>query len=106
MAIISGLMKIAGGEQITTAMTAIGMKSMMIWLGLAEIIFAILFLIPKTRTIGFLLLICYFSGAMATDLSHGRPVIAPFILLVLLFAAEIVNHPALFIKSSDFPKIA
>lgn len=99
-AILSGIMKVMGAEQVVTAMTAIGMKPFMVWLGLAEIIFAVLFLVPKTRNIGFVLLICYFSGAMATDLSHGRPVVAPFFFLVLLFAAQVINHPEIFIKSS------
>ena len=100
LAILSGLLKIAGAEQVATAMTAIGMKPFMVWMGVAEIIFATLFLIPKTRTIGFVLLICYFSGAMATDLSHGRPLTAPLFFLVLLFAAQIINHPEIFIRTT------
>ena len=62
MAILSGIMKISGSEQVVTAMTAINMKSMVATLGFAEIVFATLFMIPVTRTIGFLMLICYFSS--------------------------------------------
>jgi hypothetical protein len=100
LAILSGLLKITGAEQIVTALTAVNMKPYMVWMGLAEIIFAVLFLVPKTRTIGFVLLICYFSGAMATDLSHGRPIVAPLFFLVLLFAAQVINHPEIFIQTS------
>jgi hypothetical protein len=36
-----------------------------------EIGFAALFIYPKTMKLGFILLSCYFAGAIATELSHG-----------------------------------
>lgn len=106
LTIMSGIMKISGSEQVVKPLTEAGLGSFVAALGIAEVVFAALFLIPKTRTLGFLLLICYFSGALATDLSHHRPVIAPFLFLVFLFVAEFFNRPEIFTRSSDLKRIA
>ncbi len=55
------------------------------WLGILEIITVILFLIPRTSTIGFVLMIGYFSGVWATLITHGMAVEGtPMCLIVFL----------------------
>ena len=96
--ITSGFLKLSGSKQIVTALSKVGVLGYMKYLGAAEIIFAILFIYPPTNTIGFILLACYFSGALATDLSHKKTIVAPLVILALLFIAEIITNNELFLS--------
>lgn len=100
MVIMSGAMKLIGGEQIVTALTKAGVQDYITVLGLMEISFAALFLYPKTMKVGFLLLTCYFAGAIATDLSHGNPMIGAVIILTLVWIAAFLRDRMLFLPST------
>lgn len=65
-------------------------------LGLMEMAFIILFAIPKTMRIGFILLCCYFSGAIATELCKGASVLNPGIPLVLIWITAFLRDSAVF----------
>lgn len=96
MIILSGIFKITKNKKITEKLAEMGVGPYLPILGVAEIVFAALFIYPPTRNIGFILLACYFSGAFATDLSHKNSVTAPVIFLVLLFVTAYINNAALF----------
>jgi hypothetical protein len=96
MAILSGVFKIGNAKQVTEKLGKLNMAQYAKVMGAAEIIFAVLFLYPPTRLVGFVLLVCYFSGALAADLTHREDIKAPVFLLVLLFSAMAVSNPALF----------
>lgn len=96
MVILSGIFKLIKNKKIVEQLTAAGVGPYIPLLGVAEIIFAALFIYPPTRNLGFIFLVCYFSGALATDLSHKHPVVAPVVFLVLLFVTAYINNPALF----------
>jgi hypothetical protein len=98
MAAFSGVMKLAGGAEATEMLTAIGVGPYVVLLGLAEILFAVLFAVPKTMKIGFLLLSCYFAGALATELSHQLPLnaVGP---LVLVWIAAFLRDSSVFLPS-------
>jgi hypothetical protein len=70
-----------------------------------EIIFAALFLLPKTRKIGFILLSCYFSGAIGTDLSHGEDIVAAATPLILVWIAALLSDISIFLPISKNTKI-
>ena len=89
--------KLTGSKQVVESLTKVGVLEYAKYLGLAEIVFAILFVYPPTNAIGFILLACYFSGAIATDLSHKRPIVAPFVILSMIFIAEILVNNNLFL---------
>jgi hypothetical protein len=44
-----------------------------------EIAFAVLFVVPATMKLGFILASCYFGGAIATELSNDALKVNPFI---------------------------
>lgn len=96
LAAFSGFLKLSGSKQVIDSLTKVGVVQYSNLLGIAEIVFAILFVFPPTNPLGFILLVCYFSGALATDLSHQRPIVAPLVILGLLFIAEFITHKALF----------
>jgi len=98
MVILSGIFKITKNKKITDMLGKLGVAKYIPLFGIAEIIFALLFIYPPTRNIGFVLLICYFSGALATDLSHKNTIVAPLVFLTLLFVVEFLFNPALFIQ--------
>ncbi|HVW66558.1 MAG TPA: DoxX family protein [Candidatus Peribacteraceae bacterium] len=55
-------------------------------LGVVEIIIILLFLIPRTSTVGFVLMIGYMGGAFATNLTHGFTDPGTDISFVIFFA--------------------
>jgi len=62
-------------------------------IALIEIIAAILFLIPRTGVLGFGLLSAYMGGAIATNLTHGLPVLAPCVILGFVWITTLVRFP-------------
>lgn len=59
-------------------------------LGILQILIAILFFIPRTSTVGFVLMIGYWGGVLATNLSHGfdslpelMPILVGFVLMTI-----------------------
>lgn len=96
MIILSGIMKLVKNQKITEALTSAGIGNYISLLGIAEILFAAMFIYPATRNIGFIFLVCYFSGALATDLTHKKPLTAPLVFLILLFVTQYIYNPAIF----------
>jgi uncharacterized membrane protein YphA (DoxX/SURF4 family) len=73
MVILSGIMKLTQSAQVMETLSKVGVGPYAVMLGCMEIGFALLYLYPKTMKLGFILLSCYFAGALATELSHGTP---------------------------------
>tara|TARA_R110002049_G_scaffold214533_3_gene385997 strand:+ start:13434 stop:13805 length:372 start_codon:yes stop_codon:yes gene_type:complete len=66
-------------------------------LGVIDLIFSALFLIPKTRKMGFLLSSCYLAGAMGAHISHHVSPIQPLAMMVILWiSAFLLNKSLLF----------
>nr|WP_295923353.1 DoxX family protein [uncultured Dyadobacter sp.] len=87
LVVLSGVMKLAGNPEIIETLTKVGVADYLIPLGLMEIGFTALFIYPKTMKIGFILLICYFAGALATELSHGAALNAALPMALIWIAA-------------------
>ena len=96
MVAFSGVMKLSGNPEGAQMLEALGVGQFIVFLGLAEILFAALFAFPKTMKIGFILLSCFFAGALATELSHG---VAPNALmpLVLIWIAAFLRDKSIFL---------
>jgi hypothetical protein len=62
-----------------------------------EMTFALLFVFPKTMRIGFILLSCYFAGAMATELSHDGSIFNPAIPLALIWITAYLRDNSIFL---------
>ena len=61
-----------------------------------EILSAGLFLMPRTRSIGLLLVSAYLGGAIATHMGHDEPVYQPAFVLVLFWMGAWLRHPEMF----------
>ncbi len=73
MVTFSGIMKLVGGPEVEAAMEKTGMSEHIIKLAVMEIVFAQLFIYRPTYKIGFILLACYFAGALAIEIGTGLP---------------------------------
>jgi hypothetical protein len=60
---LSGVLKLMGNPKIRETMTALGVGRHLRLLGVMELAFAALFVVPATMKVGFLLASCYFAGA-------------------------------------------
>ena len=98
--ILSGIMKLTQSAQIVETLTKVGVGSHIVELGLMEIGFALLFLYPKTMKLGFILLSCYFAGALATKLSHRTPFNA-LMPLVLIWISAFLRNKIIFLRGEQ-----
>lgn len=73
MVTFSGIMKLSGNPELVANMSKLGIGPYIPLLGIMEIVFAALFAWPKTMRIGFVLLSCYFAGALAVELANAMP---------------------------------
>lgn len=91
-----GIMKLVAPTEIINIYTKIGLLAYMKVLGVAELLFAFLFLWNRTMKTGFYLLTAYLGGAMAVELSHGNIFIAPTITLAVTWITAFLRDPSIF----------
>ena len=95
--IISGVLKISGHHPLLPHFAEMGFAGYVPLFGGLEIVFALLFLFPKTVNLGLLLLTAYFGGAMAVEIPYGM-MAAPALPLALVWMAAWVRYPNLFVQ--------
>jgi hypothetical protein len=100
LVVFSGIMKLTGGEEIVSTLQKVGVGDYITVLGLMEIGFTALFIYPKTMKIGFILLTCYFAGAIATELSHGTSLNA-VLPITLVWIAAFLRDPSIFLPPAE-----
>jgi uncharacterized membrane protein YphA (DoxX/SURF4 family) len=97
----SGATKIAHVPQVVAQMSSNGFSGGKLTLvGILEVVCALLFLIPATRSGGFLLVSSFLGGAVATHFQHNQPVFAPSIVLALLWLGAWLRHPVILWKAT------
>lgn len=93
MVVLSGIMKLSGNPELVEKMSKLGIGPFIPMLGIMEITFAALFAWPKTMRIGFVLLSCYFAGALAVELANGMPFNALLPMGLVWIAAFLRDRP-------------
>src|SRR5262245_9964159 len=93
---LSGVMKLTGNRQIVDGLTKLGVRRYVPLLGVMEVTFAALFVIPDTFKLGFVLASCYFAGAIATALSHDTWRVASFLPILLLWFVTVFRDRSIF----------
>ncbi|MDJ1506862.1 DoxX family protein [Xanthocytophaga agilis] len=101
MVILSGIMKLTKNQSIVDVMNKVGVGQYITLLGIMEIAFTALFIYPKTMKIGFILLTCYFAGAIATELSHNGPLVNAMMPLILVWIATFLRDSSVFLPSPE-----
>ncbi len=86
------------GSDAEVMMAKLGVTGMMQQLGVLEFLIVILFLIPRTSTIGFVLMVGYLGGSLATNLTHGfshMEALPIYVLFVLITVSAYFRNPEL-----------
>jgi hypothetical protein len=94
---LSGVLKLSGNSQVIAQMTMLGVGRYVRVLGVMELTVAVLFVVPATMKLGFILASCYFGGAIATELSHDALKANPFIPIVLLWIGAFLRDRSIFL---------
>ena len=63
------------------------------FIALLEVLSALLFLIPVTRSAGLLLMSSFLGGAIATHLQHSQSIAGPSVVLLLIWLGTWLRHP-------------
>ena len=80
--VMSAIMKIIGSQQVIDGLGKAGLGNYIMLIGIIELVSVLLFLIPKTHRLGFLLLCSYLGGAISIELATGQfPSAAVFLAL-------------------------
>lgn len=90
---MSASMKLIEGEEIATNFVKWGLDGKLMLVGIGELIATILFLIPRTSSLGVLLLSAHLGGAIATHMEHGETFIPQVIMLLLVWTANYLRNP-------------
>src|ERR1700751_2236645 len=91
-----GVRKLLGNPRVVEEMSRLGVGRYLRLLGVMEIAFAALFVVPAAMKLGFILASCYFAGAIATELSHDVWKANPFFPIVLLWIGAFIRDRSIF----------
>jgi hypothetical protein len=94
--LFSGSMKLVGGPELAAGFSHLQLPyDLRTFLGVIEIVCAIIYLVPHTAVLGAILLAGYMGGAMVTHLRIGEPMHTQFILGVLAWGGLWLREPRL-----------
>jgi hypothetical protein len=87
--------KLAGAAQVVEMFQKWGLENHLLLIGVGELVSALLFAIPRTHSLGVLLLSAYMGGAIVTHMQHGEGYIPQSVILVLIWVAGFLRQPEL-----------
>ncbi len=91
--VFSAIAKLAGAQAVVEVFEKWGLSNHRLLIGIGELVSALLFLIPRTNSLGLLLLSAYMGGAIVTHMQHGEPYIMASLILLLVWIAGYLRHP-------------
>ena len=94
--LFSASMKLKGGEQIIASFAKLGLTGKEMLIGGGELIATLLFIIPRTTSLGVLLLSAHMGGAIVVHMGQGEPYAFQAIILVLVWVAGWLRNPEMF----------
>ncbi|WP_299362730.1 hypothetical protein [Winogradskyella sp.] len=94
--VVTAIPKVIGMDFMIENMTNAGMGHMTFLVGVIELLCAIVFLIPRTRNIGFLLIVAYTGGIIAAEWVAHEPVIPGVLVMILMWIGMRYENPKFF----------
>jgi DoxX-like family len=95
--LMSGVMKIlasgSSDSEVVKSIIKYGLEGKIILIATGELASALLFLIPKTSSLGTLLLSSHFGGAIATHMEHGEAYFSVVVILLLVWVTNYLRNP-------------
>ena len=102
--LMSAFFKLTAAPELVVIMSAYGLGDWITIIGIGEVAAVVLFLIPKTTSLGILVLSAYLGGAIVTHMSDGTPFMVPALLLVAAWIGAYLREPQ--VLGSLMPKKA
>jgi DoxX-like family len=93
--LVSASGKLFGMAQVVEMMQKWGLGNHLLLIGAGELVSALLFAIPKTHSLGVLLLSAYMGGAIVTHMQHDEPFVIQSVYLALIWVAGYLRYPEL-----------
>ncbi len=93
--VASAVAKLTKVSEVVEMFDKWGLSNYVLLIGVGELVSAVLFLIPRTTSLGILLLSAYLGGAIVTHMQNGEPYFGPAVLLLLVWLAGYLRHPEL-----------
>ena len=93
--VFSAVMKFLRPPEVMAAVEKWNLKDELILIGVGELVSALLFFIPRTHSLGVLLLSAYMGGAIVTHMQNDEPYIVQAIFLLFIWVAAYLRHPQL-----------
>jgi len=85
--------KLTGSLEMVTNFEKWGLSEWLTIVGIGELVSAILYLIPRTSSLGVLLLSAHMGGAIVTHICHGEPFAFQSVILVLVWVGNYLRNP-------------
>lgn len=92
----SSVTKLVGVPAVVHQFEAFGFGGKIVLLGILEVTTAVLFMLPRTRSLGLLLISAFLGGAIATHMQHGSLPLPPAIVLAFAWTGIWLRHPVVF----------
>ena len=97
--LIGGLMIFTGSQKVLgpappEALVRYGLSEQARLIGAGALLTALLLLIPRTSSLGILLVSAFWGGAICIHMAHGEPYLFQAVALVLSWAGAYLRNPA------------
>ena len=88
-------LKLARLPGVVETMQKWGLGDHVLLIGAGELTSALLFLIPRTHSLGVLLLSGYMGGAIVTHMEHDEPYVMQSVILAVIWITGYLRYPEL-----------
>ena len=92
---VSAAAKLAGVEPLLESFALWGLEGKHVLIGIGELTAGVLYLIPRTSSLGVLVLSAHMGGAIMVHMSHGESYILQSAILVLVWVGAYLRNPEL-----------
>jgi DoxX-like family len=104
--VASATMKLMRAAMVVEMFEKWGLGNEVLLIGAGELASALLFVIPRTHSLGVLLLSGYMGGAIVTHMQHADSYVFPSIILVLIWIAGYLRYPQILQSFRGAPSTA
>lgn len=94
--LFSAFGKLTHSAQVVEVFAKVGYpEAAILPIGALEVIFTVLFLVPRTTVLGAAFLTAYLGGAVATHVNVGDSFVMPIVIAVVIWVGSWLRTPAL-----------
>lgn len=91
--VMSGVMKLVQPKEVVEGFAKLGLSEWRAIIAMGELVSAALFVLPKTHSLGVLLLSSYMGGAILAHMSHDESIVGASVILLLVWLTAWLRNP-------------